>query len=133
MKNLRNIFAITLVTLFSLTSVFASGTDNEDNEITKLRNSVENASANDWTVYADAAERCIELKTNLSEAYVWLDTALEIAPNARNYELKGDYLALNGANDMAMEAYRQSILLGMNDSDYDIPAVQKKLLKLYNK
>ncbi|KXX68186.1 hypothetical protein [Flammeovirga sp. SJP92] len=127
MKTLKYFFAFIFVALVSLNTTFATNTDNED-EITKLRASVENA--DNWSTYADAAERCIELKTNLSEAYVWLETAIQMAPNARNYELKGDYLKLNGAKDMAVEAYRQAILKGLNDDTFDIQNVQKKLLKL---
>lgn len=127
MKTMKHFFAFVLVALISFNTSFASNTDNED-EITKLRASVENAS--NWSVYADAAERCIELQTNLSEAYVWLETAIEMSPNARNFELKGDYLRLNGADDMAIEAYRQAILKGINDDTFDIASVQKKILKL---
>ncbi|WP_044203249.1 hypothetical protein [Flammeovirga sp. OC4] len=124
MKTLKYFFAFIFVALVSLNTTFA---DNED-EITKLRASVENA--DNWSTYADAAERCIELKTNLSEAYVWLETAIQMSPNARNFELRGDYLKLNGAKDMAIEAYRQAILKGMNDDSFDVEKVQKKLLKL---
>lgn len=127
MKNLKQFFALVLVALVPFTASFASNTDNED-EITKLRASVENAS--NWNVYSDAAERCIELQTNLSEAYVWLETAIEMAPNARNFELKGDYLSLNGADNMAIESYRQAILKGFNDDTFNIESVQKKILNL---
>ncbi|NLR89737.1 MULTISPECIES: hypothetical protein [Flammeovirga] len=128
MKNLRNLIAVTIISVFAFGTTFAA---NDDNEITRLREAVENASASDWQIYADAAERCIELETNMSEAYIWLERAIEINPNARNLELKGDYLAVNGAKEMAIEAYRQSILKAISDNDgYDVSKVQKKLLNL---
>ncbi|ANQ49968.1 hypothetical protein MY04_2599 [Flammeovirga sp. MY04] len=127
MKSLKNIIALLIISLFTFGTSFA---DNVDNEITKLRESVENASANDWQVYANAAERCIELRSNLSEAYIWIERAIEIEPNASNLELKADYLVANGANEMAVEAYRTAILKGLSEKGYDVEKAQKKMLSV---
>ncbi|KXX68211.1 MULTISPECIES: hypothetical protein [Flammeovirga] len=129
MKSLKQLLVIALVSIISVSASFANPTDNEDNEITKLRAAVENATATDWAVYSDAAERCIELKANLSEAYVWIEKSIAINENAENLEIKGDYLALNGAKDMAIEAYNKAILAGMLAGD-DVAKVQKKVLKM---
>lgn len=127
MNTLKYFFSFVFVALVSFNISYATNIDNED-EIAKLRASVENA--DNWSTYADAAERCIELQTNLSEAYIWLETAIEMSPNGRTFELKGDYLELNGADDMAVEAYRQAILKGISDDTFDVKPVQQKLLWL---
>ncbi|OHX66782.1 hypothetical protein [Flammeovirga pacifica] len=128
MKNLRNIIAVLFVSLVTFGTTFATNDDNE--EISRLRQTVENASSSDWQVYANAAERCVELKTNLSEAYIWIETAIQIEPNASNLELKADYLAANSANEMAIEAYRTAILKGISEDGYDVQEAQRKMLSL---
>ncbi|NLR89736.1 MULTISPECIES: hypothetical protein [Flammeovirga] len=129
MKSLKQLLAFVLVSILAVNVSLAKGMENEDNEITKLRESVENASASDWAVYSDAAERCIELKANLSEAYIWIEKSIEINANSDNLEVKGDYLALNGANDMAITAYNKAILAGMQEGK-DVQKLQKKVLKM---
>lgn len=134
MKCLRSIFALFvmmgMVTTLSFATTPSSLVNNDPKEVEELRAAVEKAGESDWRVYSEAAKRCIELKTNLSEAYVWLNTALMIEENAYNMEIKGDYLALNGVKDMALEAYRKSMVMGMNTPDFDIKRVQKKMLKV---
>ncbi|AZQ60741.1 hypothetical protein EI427_00505 [Flammeovirga pectinis] len=129
MKSLKQFFAIALLAIITAAPSFAGIHDNEDNEINKLRATVENASATDWAIYADAADRCIELKKNLSEAYVWIEKSIAIDANSENLEVKGDYLALNGAKDMAIDTYNQAILSGMQEGK-DITKIQKKVLKM---
>lgn len=129
MKSLKQLLVLALFAIITVNTSFANPTDNEDNEIDKLRASVENATATDWAAYSDAAERCIELKTNLSEAYVWIEKSIAINANIENLEVKGDYLALNGANDMAIEAYNQAILTGVMQGQ-DVAKIQKKVLKM---
>lgn len=129
MKSLKQLLVIALVSIISVSASFANTTDNEDNEITKLRAAVENAAATDWATYSNAAERCIELKANLSEAYVWIEKSIAINENAENLEIKADYLALNGATDMAIETYNKAILAGMLAGE-DVAKVQKKVLKM---
>ncbi|NME71691.1 hypothetical protein [Flammeovirga aprica] len=129
MKSLKQILVVALLTLFSVSSLFASTTDNEDNEIREIRETVENAATNDWAVYADAAEKCIQMQANLSEAYVWIEKSIEINENSKNLKIKGDYLALNGVNDMAVETYNQAILKAMAEGE-NIDALQRKVLRL---
>ncbi|KXX68190.1 hypothetical protein [Flammeovirga sp. SJP92] len=129
MKSLKQLLVLALFAIITVNPTFANPTDNEDNEIDKLRAAVENATATDWAAYANAADRCIELKTNLSEAYVWIEKSIAINENAENLEIKGDYLALNGANEMAIETYNKAILAGMFAGE-DVSKLQKKVLKL---
>ncbi|MBB3700520.1 hypothetical protein KMW28_03175 [Flammeovirga yaeyamensis] len=129
MKALKQLLVFALVTFLAVNTSFAKGNERDDNEINQLRASVENASATDWKVYAEAAERCIELKANLSEAYIWIEKSIEINSNSENLEVKGDYLKLNGAKKMAIATYNQAILAGMNEGR-DITKLQKKVLRL---
>ncbi|KXX68188.1 hypothetical protein [Flammeovirga sp. SJP92] len=129
MKSLKHTLVIALIATFSVGSLFAGPADNEDIEIKLLRESVENASANDWAAYSKAAERCIQMQSNLSEAYVWIEKSIEIDENSATLEVKGDYLALNGLKDMAIETYNKAILEGMSEGK-DIEKLQWKVLKL---
>lgn len=129
MKSLKQFLVLALFAIITVNPTFANPTDNDDNEIDKLRASVESATATDWAAYSDAAERCIELKTNLSEAYVWIEKSIAINSNTENLEIKGDYLALNGAKDMAIEVYNKAILAGVIEGK-DIAKLQKKVLKI---
>ncbi|OHX66784.1 hypothetical protein [Flammeovirga pacifica] len=129
MKALKQLLVFVLVTIVAVNTSFAKGNENDDNEINQLRASVENAAATDWQVYADAAERCIELRTNLSEAYVWISKSIEINSNSTNLEVKADYLKLNGAKEMAIATYNEAILAGMQEGR-DITKIQKKVLRL---
>lgn len=129
MKSLKQILVVALISMFSVSSLFANTTDNEDLEIKELRATVENAEANDWATYAKAAESCIRLEANLSEAYVWIEKSIEINENSENLEVKGDYLRLNGVDDLAIETYNQAILKGMEEGK-NIEKLQWKVLKL---
>lgn len=124
MKTLK--FFLALVLAFVTVQAFAIDRT-EDDEVTRLRAKVEAAVANDWQVYADAASQCIDMRTNLSEAYVWIEKSIAIKATARNMEVKADYLLLNGAKDMAIAAYQEAIRLSMEEGN-DFVALQKKML-----
>ncbi|PWJ34104.1 hypothetical protein [Sediminitomix flava] len=119
---------VSVLLMFVSLSAFAEKT--EKDWVKTLRKEVAAAKVSDWRTPAEAARICIEWKTNMNEAYVWLENSIAIKETALNMELKGDYLALNGLYDMAFEYYEKALLLRIDEGKNDFASVQQKIQKL---
>lgn len=131
-KNLKNYlsvaFCLSLLTLLS-SSTFANET--EDKTTLKAREAVENASPDDWMVYATSAEKCLKKNVNLKEAAEWIDKSISIKESPYNLKLKGMYYEKNNLPKKALEYYVRSLRVGLeSDINYTDEKTQMKVKEL---
>ncbi|PWJ44730.1 hypothetical protein [Sediminitomix flava] len=126
----------TIITLAALTtlsiSAFASNDlyDSKTEKYENLRMEVKNATNSDWSTPFKAAQVCLRDQKNISEAYTWIEQSLKVKETSENLELKGDYLALHGLDEMAFEHYQKALSLKIAKGQNDFEAIQTKILAL---
>ena len=111
MKKLIQITASSLAILVLLTTGSNTEAAIGDKAYQKLKESVDNASPDDWRLYAESAQKLIRGKDHLNEAKEWIEKSLEVSETPYNLEVYGDYYAANNLYKEAVEQYYKSMQL----------------------
>ncbi|PWJ38006.1 hypothetical protein [Sediminitomix flava] len=131
MKKITTLIA--LVTL-SVTAFASNDLFNEkENKFESLKIKVASAKSSDWNTPFEAAQICLNNQKNMSDAYVWVEQSIKAKATPQNLELKGDYLALHGLNQMAFENYKKALELKIALGSEDFKALQQKIQTLKKK
>lgn len=133
---IRNAFLASFILLsFVSASLATAGSKDEgkeDKTTVKMRESVANASPDDWHTFAEAAEKCIMKGVNLKEASEWLDKSLSIRECSYNLVVKGDYYKVNRLPEQALAYYVKALQAGKTENpDFDPSAIQKKIAEIH--
>ncbi|BDD10449.1 hypothetical protein FUAX_28810 [Fulvitalea axinellae] len=127
-----SVLALLLVQTFSF-AVPADRLSRKERIVKAAKQSVSQASPDDWYTLAKSAKICLEVNKNLSEASQWIDKSLAIHTNPYNLEIKGDYYAKNRLPKKAVDCYIKALKNGHERiPDFDPSRVQKKIAKLIN-
>ena len=77
--------AVILAAVFSSSAYAANPKLDKENKIfLKLSEQVEKADPHDWLTYASCAEKLIQNKTHMTDAYVWIMESLSINTDTYN-------------------------------------------------
>ena len=124
-------FLLCAALLWASSFSFVEAGSNADKIIEKARETVDNASPDDWQALAKSAKMCIDKNINLKEAAAWIEKSVAIKETVLNTKVMGDYFALSNLPEKAVEYYSKSIRIGkLQDSDYQDEATQNKILKM---
>ncbi|PWJ37980.1 hypothetical protein [Sediminitomix flava] len=128
---MKTVFA--LITLISISfSAFASN-DLYNDKISKyenLKNKVATANSSDWNTPFEAAQICLNDLENMSEAYIWIEQSISAKETAQNRELKGDYFALYGLDQLAFNEYQKALEIQIASGNENFSGLQIKIQTL---
>jgi len=132
----RNQSLIALIfTLFFLSGAAFAGGDKEakvDKTTAKARQTVADATPDDWYALAKAADMCIKKDKNLKEAASWLDESISIKETPYNLEVKGRYYEASNLPQKALGHYVKALQLGKSQDFYfDGKELQTKINDLH--
>ncbi len=120
-----------LVACFAVSSALVAGTSADNKTTEKARETVANASPDDWSAYMKSAEKCIRKGVNLEEAEKWIDYSISISKNEHNLEVKGDLYMKNNDPQRAGEYYLEAMkIIKARDVNGNISALQEKMAKV---
>jgi len=137
--SLRKMIAVMVMGMFIAGTSIAGVVDNKDNDkvnktTLKARQTVEQASPEDWLALAQSAEMCFKKNVNLKEAAEWIDRSIAIKETSFNLEVKGDYYLVSNLPDKALEYYVLSLQKGQGEgASFDSEKIQGKIVNITSK
>lgn len=120
-----------LVACFTMGAPLLANTSTDNKTTEKARETVANASPDDWSAYMKSAEKCVRKGVNLEEAAEWIDRSISIYKNEHNLEVKGDLYMQNNQPEKAGEYYLEAMkMVKARDVNGNISALQDKMVKV---
>lgn len=92
-----------------------------------IKKAFANATSDDWSTYAYAANYAADNKVHSDEAMQWVDKSVSIKPTFYNYFVKAKLLANQNKIKEALNYVKESRQLGKKDPDYKdyVPQIDK--------